>query len=219
MAMVLPSGTNFCFETKCGLYFFGIHGTDTVWHLALSTVSFNTIPFQSPVFTGATVGGYNYLMDLIVFIVSKIGVSSIFIYFKVLPILWFILFTNSLIRFGLTINKSPKFIGLLLVLTYFCGSYAYLLSFWHHGTLWGSSSLVAMQSLHAMTNMQFAFSLIILLEILIILKRDKVNFRTTAILSILLFVVLGLKFYGGIIMLCMVGLFFLSHIVPFKKIV
>jgi hypothetical protein len=217
MAVIVLNGSNLCYSGKCGLYFFGVHSFDMVWHLALSAVSFSSLPFTVPNFSGALLNGYNYLMDLIVFPLLKLGFSNVFVYFKMLPVLWFFMFTVSLLRFGLALNKSPKFIALLLFLCYFTGSFGYLLTFWHHGTIWGSSGLVSMQALHALANMQFAFSLVVLLEVFILIKKDRLELKDALLFSLFISINLGLKFYGGIITVFLVGLFLLTKIVPFSK--
>ncbi|MEO6509130.1 MAG: hypothetical protein ABIO02_04190 [Patescibacteria group bacterium] len=217
MAMIFSSGTNWCYADKCGLYFFGIHGTDSVWHLALSAVSFQHWPFRLPVYAGASLGGYNYLMDLIIYIFSKLGLPIVVTFFKIFPVFWFIFYTSSAIRLSRLIHDSKLFVAIMLLLSYFCGSLAYIYTFWHHGTLWGSSGLAALQALHALANMQYAFSLVILMEVLIILIKDRIEMKEFLLLSILLFLAVSTKFYGGVITVFIVGLFLLTKIVPFRK--
>lgn len=199
------------------MFFFGVHGYDVMWHMALSAASFNTWPFEVPIFAGQSLAGYNFLIDFIVFLISKIGFSIPFIYFKLLPVAWFILFTFSLLRFGLLLNRSKVFIAILLTLSYFSGSLAYLITLWHNQTIWGSSGLVALQSLHALANLPFAFSLIVLLEILTIVKKDTLHLKQALWLAILLFLIIGFKFYAGVVGICIIGLFLLTKIFPLTK--
>jgi hypothetical protein len=81
----------------------------------------------------------------------------------------------------------------------------------------GSSGLVSMQALQALTNMQFAFSLIFLLEILILIKKNVLNVRTTLLFALFLFINIGLKFYGGVLSIFIVGMFLVTKIFPIKK--
>jgi len=53
MFIIFPSGTYLCFEKECGYYFWGVHGRDAIWHLAIEAVSFNKIPFISPIVQAA----------------------------------------------------------------------------------------------------------------------------------------------------------------------
>ena len=63
MLIIVPSGSYYCFGGKCGFYFWGAHGHDSIWHLAISQVSFKTFPFVAPNFAGALLYGYNFLLD------------------------------------------------------------------------------------------------------------------------------------------------------------
>jgi hypothetical protein len=123
MLVSLPSGSSYCFNDSCGLFFWGAHGHDAIWHLAVENVSFSRFPFIFPTFQGGLLQGYNYLIDLVIFLLSKVGISPIFSYFKLLPIIWFLLFTFFGIKLGRKLNDTPLFIGILLFFFYFAGSF------------------------------------------------------------------------------------------------
>lgn len=207
LLIIFPSGSFYCFKEKCGIYFWGVHGHDAIWHLAIANASFNKIPFVAPTFAGALLSGYNYLLDLVIFLLAKFAIPSMISYFKLLPMSWFVIFTYLLIVLGRKIKDSPLFVGLLLFFTYFTGSFSYFLNLYHHQTIWGASGLLATINVHTMSNLPFAFSLLILLTILIIIKNKKINLKTVLVLGLLNFLSLGLKFYGGAISVFLVFAF------------
>lgn len=209
MLIVLPSGSYYCFKNKCGLFFWGIHEHDAIWHLALSSVSFKQWPFITPTYAGGLLSGYNFLLDFFIFVLTKIKIPAIFTYFKLLPIFWFLAFTYLAIVFGRKIKDSPLFVTLLLSYFYFGGSFSYFFTLYHNKNLQGSSGMLAMQAGHSLTNLQFAFSLVILLLIVNLLKKKSFRWKTTIVIGLLLFIQLGLKFYGGVVSIFFVYLYYL----------
>src|SRR3989338_7084174 len=97
MLVIFPSGSYYCFKGECGYYFWGVHGRDGIWHLAIAETSFNTIPFISPTYAGEKLYGYNWLIDFIMFLLAKIGIPPLISYFKLIPVVWFVVFTILLI--------------------------------------------------------------------------------------------------------------------------
>lgn len=199
MLVILPSGSYYCLDKTCGIFFWGVHGFDGIWHLAISNVSFNSFPFVAPSFFGERLIGYNYLFDLITHTISLLGIPTIITYFKVFPIVWFFVFTGLLIVLAKKINNKPSFVFFLLLFSYFAGSFSYFFTLYKNGSIWGSSSLLSTLIIHSMSNLQFAFSLPILLLVLILIKDKKPDYKTIVYLGVLNFINLGIKFYGGAI--------------------
>jgi len=218
MLVIMPSGSYLCHQGKCGIFFWGANGHDAVWHLALSAVSFRQYPFLFPTFSGALLTGYNYLLDLIVYLLSLIGISPLFSFFKLIPLVWFFAFTGLIIVLGRKIKDSVSFIFWLLFFAYFGSSFTFVFPLYHKGTIWGSSALVAMQSGQILTNLPFALSLIFILTILILIKNRKVTTKKTLLLGFLLFINLGLKFYGGIVSIFLVYGYYFFNFLPLKKL-
>lgn len=205
MLIVVPSGSYFCFQKECGYYFWGVHGRDAIWHLAIANVSFKQYPFVAPTYSGEYLLGYNYLLDLFIFLLSKLGISSVFSYFKLIPILWFGIFTGLLIALARKLKDNPLFVGLFIFFSYFSGSFSYLLKLYHSRTIQDSSMLLPQPILHSMSNLQYALSLLFLLVILILVKDNKINLKKMIACGASIFFMFGLKFYGGL-----VGFFLLS---------
>ena len=215
MLIIMPSGSSYCHAGKCGIYFWGAHAHDAIWHLAIISSSFSKIPFISPTFSGSLLSGYNYLLDLVMFILYKIGISPLFSYFKLFPLLWFLAITASAVSFARKLHKSPLFVGIFFFFTFFAGSFSYFLTLYHHKTIWGSSGLLSMQSALTLTNLQFAFSLAVLLYILTLIKGESKNIL---LLSSLTAINLALKFYAGAISIVLVSLYLLGSFLKDKNV-
>ncbi len=218
MLIIFRSGSDYCFSGKCGIYFWGVHGHDGIWHLAVANTAFNQIPFSSPTFAGAPLTGYNYLLDLIIYLLSFLRIPAIISYFKILPLAWFAAFTILLIALGRRIKNNPVFVALFLFFAYFSGSFSYFFTLYHDRTIWGSAGLLANLNVHTMSNPPFAFSLLIMLAILLIVKKRKIDTRTAIVLGLLNFLNLGLKFYGGAVTVFLTGTYiFFTQIKKDKK--
>lgn len=208
MLVIFPSGTFLCFKNACGYNFWGAHGHDAIWHLAIANVSFNKFPFIAPTFSGENLYGYNYLLDFFIFLLTKIGIPAIISYFKLLPIVWFILFTTLLVTLGKRIKDEPIFVGLFLFFNYFAGSFYYLIKLYRDHSINDSSTQLPQPIVLMMSNPPYAFSLIFLIILMILLKNRKFNLKIIVVVGICLFIIMGLKFYGGVISAFLVFLFF-----------
>lgn len=189
------------------MFFWGPNGHDGIWHLALDAAAFKQFPFIVPIFEGATLSGYNFLLDICIFLLSKLGIPPVVSYFKLLPLIWFPLFTWMVFMLTKKLKKSSLYTGIFLFLAYFGGSFSYIFTLWHKKSIWGSSSVLSMQAGQTLTNPQFALSLICILAILYVTVDEILTARKSMLLGLLLFLMLGLKFYGGFIALFIVGLF------------
>src|SRR3990167_500056 len=140
MLIIFPSGSFYCLKNSCGINFWGVHGHDAVWHLAIANVSFKSYPFQAPTFSGENLYGYNWLLDFVIFLLTKTGIPAVISYFKILPVLWFALFTSLIIVLARKIKDDPVFISLFLFFNYFAGSFYYLIKLWRYGSINDSST-------------------------------------------------------------------------------
>lgn len=213
MITILPSGSRFCYQGQCGIFIWGANGHDGIWHLSLISTAFKQFPFIIPIYKDGLLAGYNYFMDFILYLLTFLGFSPQFLYFKFIPLIWFIGFCYFLILLGRKIINNSSFIFWLLFFSFFGSSFTFLLPLYHNGSIWGASSLVAMQSGQVLTNIQFALSLVGLLIIFYILKTKKLDYRWIFITGLMLFLNLGLKFYGGFVSAVSIYIFlFIEHI-------
>lgn len=217
MITIWPSGNHYCYKAKCGLFYWGSNEHDAIWHLALAEGAFKQIPFILPIFSGIKLIGYNYLIDFIIYLLKLIHIPSSFSYFQFFPFVWFIVFTYLLIRLARSIKNSPLFTGWLLFFCYFGASFSYFFTLYHQRTIWGSSSLVAMQSGNMLTNMPFALSLLILLGILLIMKKHRITWIISIILGFLVCINLGLKLYSGLIGIIIIFTYYFFDLLQRKK--
>lgn len=217
IGIIFFSGSSVCVKGVCGLYIGGLHFHDSLWHLALANSAFNTIPFQLPVFAGVPLQGYNYFLDLIIFALTKIGVPAIVSYFKLIPVLFFVLFTYLSYQYAKKINKSPVFIGCFLFFLFFGSSFSYLLSLYHTGSWQSFFYAQAMQSGRMLLNLQYAVSLLPLLGVLILLKRKKLYFIEVVTVGFLLLLTTGFKLYGGVILFFLIAVDFFMRMLADKK--
>ena len=201
MLVVMPSGSWYCFDDQCGIYFWGAHEHDGIWHLALIETAFKQIPFQFPVLAGKALGGYNYLLDIVLFVISKLGVPASLLYFKIQPVAWFATFCILLYHMGRSLHDDKRFVRLLFFFVFFSSSFGIFIQLLKHHTLTGSMGIPTMQGALSMTNPQFMWSLCVLLALWIFTTKDK----WPGIVGLLIFAGLGLKFYFIVPAVIMVG--------------
>lgn len=219
MTITFSSGSYLCNQAKCGLYFWGSHNHDGFWHMAISSISFKKYPFIAPNYAGGTLMGYNYLTGFIVYLFTQLRIPLFFVFFKLLPLLWFVGLTILVIFLGKKIKNSEKFISLLLFFLYFASSFTFVFPLFHKKSIWGSSTLLSLQSGQFLTNFPFALSLILLLSILLILKNEDYGLKSSLLLGLLIFINIGIKFYGGLISAFIVSFLYLINFLCTKKIV
>ncbi len=205
MLVMWPSGSRYCADNRCGDYYWGVHEHDGIWHMALAETAFEKGSLQMPTFAGEELAGYNWLIDYPLSLLSKIGIPAQFSYFKLLPTIWFVLMIWVWRKFANQYKPGDeRYFQWLLFWLFFSNSLSYVFTLWHFGTLVGSSSYIAMQPPMMLINLQFAYTLPILGYILLILGKVKKNSYDNLVIALLLFIAMGLKFYGGAVLLALV---------------
>ena len=208
MAVVMPSGSHYCYKGICGLFFWGAHEHDGVWHLALISQAFASWPAKFPTFAGAVLTGYNALLDLVIRSLSLLtGIAAITWYFKLIPLLWYGTMVYIWSKFAQAYRSKSGYTVALLFFIFFGNSFSYFLRFFHEGTIWGASGILSMQSPQMLSNIQFALTLPLVGMLLILFQKNKIGWRDYVLLLALNFVIMGLKFYGGIVAIVMTGVF------------
>jgi len=204
LSLSFPNGQDQCHQDKCGLFFSRSHGHDAIWHLSIVSIAFKQFPLLMSTYAGELLKGYNYFYDLFLFLLSKLGISFLFSYFRLLPLIWFGFFTFLLIRIAQKINKAPSFTAIFLFFSYFTGSFSYYFTLVRDKTIWGSSGILFHPIENMMLNFQFGLSLLGILWILLKILEKKQDIRTQTIFCLLIFINFGLKFYGGFVTLILV---------------
>lgn len=192
MVVILPSGRLTCIDERCGLHFFGAHEHDGVWHVAIANASLDSYPFKFPTYARSYLSGYNFLMDYVIYLLGYLGISPWDSYFRLLPILWFAIFTFLLFIFAKASKKGTAYFPILAASVLFSSSFGFIIQLKNKSMIWGSSGTPTMQGALSMVNPQFLWSLCFLIILWLLLKSRKF-FPLT---GVILFILLGLKFYS-----------------------
>ncbi len=217
MIMMFPSGTEFCIGAKCGIHFWGVHNHDAMWHLEIAATAFKSFPFQVPTFSGAALSGYNVLMDLVLYIISFVGIPPIITLFKIVPVLWFVSYTLVAIELARSVKNDSKFVALVLFLLYFADSFGYLLYLYHEGSLYKGGQSFSLQSMTALLNTQFALTLPLLMMQLVFLKKKLFSPKYKILMGLLVFLSFGLKFYGGVVSSVIAGWYIVEEFIENRR--
>lgn len=222
MIIIVPSGSHYCFEgdvaipaktsspstqpqtlspAACGLYFWGAHEHDAIWHLALIENAFDHFPFDLPIFAGHNLVGYNFLFDLILFFFTKLGFSASWLYFKAQALVWFFAFAFLLHQLAKNRHPEPSFRRWLYFIVFFSTSFGILIRLFQAQTLTGSIGVPSMQGALGMTNPQFMWSLVVLLALILSLTTRRYLWS----IAPLVFLGLGFKFYFIVPALVFIG--------------
>lgn len=206
LSVIFPSGSHYCFNSQCGIFFWGAHEHDSVWHLAVANNLFNHWPFQMPNMSGSSISGYNYLLDIIVASLSAITrIGADIWYFKLLPIIWLVSTIYLTHKFSKTYRKSLTYPIFARFFVFFGSSFSYLLRWQNTGGLWGASSILSMQSLQNMLNPQLAWSFLLVLALFIGINEGKNRYSDYLLYGLYTMIAIGLKFYTGVAMLIIIG--------------
>ena len=217
MLVVMPSGSHFCDNSICGLFYWGAHEHDGIWHLALINNALSSWPAAFPTYAGAMLSGYNALLDMVLRLINSITkIPASTLYFKIIPLLWFGSMVWVWSKFGRIYSKSKWFVSSLLFFIFFGNSFSYLFRYFHEGSIWGASGILSMQSPQMLNNIQFALTLPLLGLLLILFKKDEFTWKDILVFGCLNFLMMGFKFYGGIVAFTM-SLAFVTTILFQKK--
>ncbi len=222
LSFIVGNGEYNCLQGVCGLHIGNWHLHDAMWHLALVKMSFNQFPFIHPEMSGAYLNGYNYLLDLVIFGLTKLGLPALFVFFKLLPILFIPLYAYLLIRFARAQRDSFVHVWWLLFFMFFGSSFTYLVTLFRAHTLYyaaikGFPVVTSIQPGLIFLNLQFAYSLLACLGIMLLIDR-KHGWKQNILIGILVFVATSLKFYGGVVAMSLIGIYELLSVWEHKKI-
>jgi|SaaInlStandDraft_5_1057022.scaffolds.fasta_scaffold05004_3 hypothetical protein len=217
LSFILPNGFMHCTTGICNLQIGQWHLHDSLWHISLAKLGFGSWPLQNPLMAGESLSSYNFLLDYILHLLSRLGISPFFSFFQLLPIIAALLYIWSVLRFIKTRTSNLLKANLLAFFLYFGSSFSYLATLYQDRTFFYSSLrgfpvVTSIQPATMFLNLQFAFSLSVILWIIMLINR-KDQKRQSIILGILFFVLFGLKFYGGVVALLFTSIFKLLEFV------
>ena len=200
-----------------GVGYWGPLARDGVWHEALVAQIARGIPPINPGFAGLQLTNYHYFYDAFIILLSKATFlpprTVIYILF---PIALSVILGQMVYFFSLSLFKSKLAAIFSLFFLYFGSSFGWILSLLRGVEIGGESSFWANQPVSLNLNPPFAFSLLIIIGILLLLsKYVSANSKKIGFFIILLSgIIVGVKVYAGVIVLA--GLFGAS-VVRYKK--
>ncbi|MDP4009692.1 MAG: hypothetical protein Q8P53_01770 [Candidatus Shapirobacteria bacterium] len=147
-----------------GIGFWGPNGHDAIWHLSLINQLKKQIPPLNPIYSGQILTNYHWGFDFFAAIISKLFfLSPIFVYFKLLPIIFAL--SIGILSFYLVklVTKNNLTALLFTLFNYFAGSFGWIITLIREGKMGGESLFWSMQSASTLLNPPYALSLILLL--------------------------------------------------------
>lgn len=209
LSLIVTNGLSNCWFGACGVTVGQWHMHDAFWHISMAKIAFNSWPFAHPFFAGETVFGYNYFIDLILFALTKIGINPFVGFFQILPICIALAYVIMVVKYTTTFCRNQLEINATSFFLFFGNSLAYLATLYaqhtfFYASLRGFPVVTSIQPTMMFLNLQYALSLVGILLVLYIFKTSRKP-RSLIWLTLLSFAVSGLKFYGGIVLMLMMG--------------
>ncbi len=193
-------GQNGCVNDVCG-FIVGSNYRDGVWFLAVAKTAFKTLPFQMPIYSGELLTGYHYLPNLLAYLLSGVGISIYFSFYKLFPVVYFLLLIGLAIELSRTIKDKPIFVALFMFFVLFGIQLAGVTSLYHKGYIDNSALINTFQATRLLESIHFAFSFLILLYILIAIYKNKLTVKKSFLIGFLVFLTFGTKFYTAIVIM------------------
>jgi len=200
-----------------GMGFWGPNGHDGVWHLALINSLARHLKFsgdffsllQNPILAHFNLKNYHFLFDLSVSLIHKITfLPTLNLYFQIFPIILsgFLGILVFLLIKKLTKNNLAACLSVFFA--YFGGNFGWLVTLLRGQGLGGESMFWANQSISFSLNLQFFLSLILMLYgfYLYLNYLEKPSGKKLWFLSFIFGLIIGVKAYGGVIILSGLGL-------------
>ncbi len=192
-----------CDRQVCDLSIISTYFHDFVYHGAVASAAFKALPFRLPVFAGESMQGYHYLYNLLLSFVLSLGVQLPNAYWHVMPVLYYVAILFLLQKFSKRIDSSPIFLTTVYFFYFFGGTASYVATLIFKKSVfgYGVSSL-----LHTSTMFLYptvAYSMILMFVIWMKLFDKNSLFRALQI-GVILFLLMGTKFYAGATMMVIV---------------
>ena len=197
-----------CVMGKCGIFFADMYrARDDLWHMSMAQVAFDTFPFRMPIYAGALLQNYHFLYSLLLGIVTSLGISVNFGYYVALPIAWFTIYTFLTIQIAKKLTSDRRAIPFFLFFSYFSSGLSYLLSLKNTGSFLNNIGWFSNQPGEYMINPTLALSLILFQLLILIMLSGVRSVKSMVALLMVIFLLWGSKFYGGVIGISFVGIY------------
>lgn len=189
---------------------------DALWHFTLMNALEQSVPPMNLLAQGEKVVGYHYLHDLFVVGIHYLtGISTIFLYLKVLPVFLAALFTSTTLVLFLHIFTSKKIAYLGASIALFGAGLGFFVHFFSPTSLGGQSAFWLDQTVRLGVNQQLLFSLSIVNVIFIFLYKNYL--KTWWKIAILIGLVTAIKVYAAMILVVVFGVLAFWEFFKYRK--
>lgn len=215
---ILPDGGFGCSNGSCG-FILGENNRDGIWFMAVAATAFKTFPFQLPVFSGAPLLGYYYFPALIVYLISLIGIPIFVFCDKISPIIYLFGMTVVLITLGRKIKDDPWFIFFILFFTLLGIPLTIAPALLHMRPIANHLLINTFQATNIFDSQPTAYSLLLLFSGVVLILNKKHDIKKYFLISLLLFILFGTKFYTAFLFLSIVSIYEVVRIIQKKQTV
>ncbi len=188
-----------------GLGLWGPNGHDAVFHLSLAEhFKSMLLNLNHPQISGLLLKNYHFGYDWLAGLIAKLtGLSSVDLYFRIIPILIIVFLVYFIIKL-LSIWRFSSFeVSLALILVFISGSAGFIPGiFMGKGLFWGESAFWANQSVSILLNPPFALSILGLITFLVFLEKHphRLSLKELILLSLLGGVLVQIKIYAFLLL-------------------
>lgn len=204
LLVIAPSGT----YQNGDLVFWSAHGHDSAWHIALMEEMKKGYPFGNPIFSGEKLVNYHFFSDIAPAIVSKyLPISNTNLYFRIFPFIYSLFLGISVYFLTKKITKSFSASIWATIITYFAGSFGFIVTYLKNKTIGGESLFWATQPQSSSGNppqiiSNFLFLSAIYFVLVYLDQKDKKEKLKYFIISLIfLGTISSFKIYAGVILL------------------
>jgi hypothetical protein len=223
LAIIFPNGFFQCFDSVCGLAINKKYFHDSLWHIALGRAAFNSDQVANPAMSGSPLVGYNFLLDYLIFLTGKLGVDPLNAFYHFWPVVFILAYPILLLRYCREFKLSAQETTLTLFFAYFGSSFGFLFSLLHthsltDSALWQFPSAQTLESPTILYNLQFAFSWLLIIWALPLLKNKVHSPKDLGLMLVVSALATGFKFYAGLTLVSLFGFNLLINTLKAKKI-
>ncbi len=203
LSLIVSSGWQACDSGRCVQYFAEWQMHDALWHISVATQSFGSEWLANPLHSETTIRGYNYGFNLVLALFTPIF-GPFLSYFQILPLIAVVCYLALVKKYlqKYTLGSAAYLLNLFLFL--FAGGMSYLIplstdSTLLGGTLRGFPVVTSLYPASMMLNLPYAFSLSLLLYLLISVRDNQLGRWSLIKVAVWFFLAFGLKFYLGVV--------------------
>lgn len=215
--LTFPSGLLY----QDGLRFYGVNAHDGMWHVALMQTLKQPFPAEMPTYAAQKLLGYHYLIDLTGSDLAWIFyLSPLWLVFRLFPLFFATMTGLTIYALIVRLTTSRVAAGIGIFLTYFGGSFGYMLPWFLPGRSWSESTFWTQQSITTFINLplgaSFAFTAIVLLLITIWVQ-EKFPMRVILFTALMTGMSVAIKAHGGLLLITAFVILMLGHNIKIKK--